>query len=65
MRVFRFRYDDWVKCNGCRWHVENLYVIASNEDEAKRLLERGDAGLCGDCFSQMLSDCGYQVVRNE
>ncbi|MEM2973311.1 MAG: hypothetical protein QXS50_04080 [Candidatus Caldarchaeum sp.] len=65
MRVFRFRYDDWVKCNGCRWPVENLYVLADDEAEATKLLERGDAGLCGDCLSEMLSDCGYQVVLNE
>lgn len=65
MRVFRFRYDGWVNCNGYRWSVQNPYVLADSEDEARKLLKRGDAGLCGDCLSEMLSDCGYQVMRNE
>ncbi|MEM2236951.1 MAG: hypothetical protein QXR26_08855 [Candidatus Caldarchaeum sp.] len=59
MRVFKFQSDEWSKCGGYCSEVQNLYnILADSEAEAKKLLESGDAGLCGDCLSEMLAECG-------
>ena len=61
MRVFRLVFDEGVKCGGCLWRVHSLYVLAESEEEAWELYKHGEAGLCGDCFSKMLADAGYEV----
>jgi hypothetical protein len=57
-RVFRIRdgNGDELKCYGCGWRVTNLYVLATSKSEARRLYMSKDAGLCGDCFSEMLME---------
>jgi hypothetical protein len=45
---------DLVKCNGCNWRVSVLYVRANTREEAIKLLVSGDAGLCGDCYADLL-----------
>lgn len=40
-----------------------LYVLAASEKEAKQLLEEGLAGLCGDCFSDLLTEGGYEITK--
>ncbi|MDV3293467.1 MAG: hypothetical protein LYZ70_04275 [Nitrososphaerales archaeon] len=63
-RTYRFRSEDLVeagirendKCGGCNWEVTFLYVMATSEKSAVKLLRSGDAGLCGNCYSDMLAD---------
>ena len=57
-RVFRIRdgNGDDLKCYGCGWRVTNLYVLAASKSEAISLYMSEDAGLCGDCFSEMLME---------
>jgi hypothetical protein len=57
-RVFRLRdgNGDDLKCYGCGWRVTNLYVLAASKSEAISLYMSADAGLCGDCFSEMLME---------
>jgi len=57
-RVYAVRHEggEELKCGGCNWRVSNLYVLARDVEEARQLLKRGEAGLCGDCFSEMLSE---------
>jgi hypothetical protein len=55
-------YGDTVKCGGCNWAVSRLYVLATSKKEAVRLFKRGEAGLCGDCFCDMLAEGGYEIV---
>jgi hypothetical protein len=57
-RVFRIRdgNGDNLKCYGCGWRVTNLYVLAASKSEAISLYMSKDAGLCGDCFSEMLME---------
>jgi len=57
-RVFRLRDSggDDLKCYGCGWRVTNLYVLATSKSEAISLYMSADAGLCGDCFSEMLME---------
>jgi hypothetical protein len=56
MRIYilKDKDGDWLKCSGCNWEVAHLYVLASSRDEAVSLYKRGDAGLCGDCFVELL-----------
>ena len=60
MRIYRFRVDE--KCPHCRWRVSSAYVLASSEDEAKSLMDRG-IWLCGNCLADMLVDGGYALKR--
>jgi hypothetical protein len=57
-RVFRLRDagGEELKCYGCGWRVTNLYVLATSKSEAMSLYMSKDAGLCGDCFSEMLME---------
>jgi hypothetical protein len=57
-RVFRLRdaRGEELKCYGCGWRVTNLYVLATSKSEAMSLYMSADAGLCGDCFSEMLME---------
>jgi len=52
------------KCGGCNWPASHQYVLATTLKEAKALYRRGEAGLCGDCMSQMLADGNY-IIDNE
>jgi hypothetical protein len=58
VRVYQLRHknDEELKCGGCNWHVSNLFVLATNKKEALRMYRRGEAGLCGDCFGEMLRE---------
>lgn len=60
--------DDWnyvnedeVKCSHCLWKVTRLFVLANSKEEAVMLVKRGDAGLCGECFSEMLWWKGIEI----
>ena len=48
------------KCPHCRWRVSTAYVVASDEDEAKNLVENG-IWLCGVCMADTLMDRGYTL----
>ena len=47
---------DQVKCNGCNWEVTRLFVRADSRAQAEQLLASGDAGLCGECYAEMLAE---------
>jgi hypothetical protein len=58
--------DDWayvneeeVKCGCCLWNVTKLFVLADSKEEAVELVKRGDAGLCGECFAELLAEEGF------
>jgi len=53
------------KCGGCGWRTNTFYVIAENEEEAKKLAKEGHAGLCGECLADLLANYGYEIVKNE
>ena len=55
-------YDGRVKCRGCNWEVSRLYVLAENKDEALQMIKNGEAGLCGDCMSDMIVEEGYEIL---
>lgn len=65
MRVFEFKSvdfgEDSVKCGCCNWRMSKLFVLATSKEEAMELVKSGSAGLCGDCFSEMLSELGIEV----
>lgn len=52
-RVIRKFYRDWKKCPSCNWPVSVLYSFTTNDID--------EEGLCGDCFMDMLVECGYDV----
>ena len=54
--------DEW-KCNYCHWPADFAYVLARTEDEARQLLEDGDAGLCGECIGDLISEEGYIIIK--
>ena len=60
LRIYRLGVDD--KCPHCRWRVTTAYVVASDEDEAKNLMENS-IWLCGNCMADMLVDEGYTLKR--
>jgi hypothetical protein len=58
--------EDWayvseeeVKCGCCLWNVTRLFVLADSKEEAVELVKRGDAGLCGECFAELLAEEGF------
>ena len=61
--TFRFRTEDLItegiiesdKCGCCNWNVVFWYVLAKTVRSAKSLIRRGEAGLCGNCYSDMLA----------
>jgi len=65
MRLFRFHFEDEVKCGGCNWRTYNLYVLADTREEAKDLLRKGEAGLCGECMCDLLSEGKYRILTEE
>jgi len=58
LRLYRFSSEARDgKCDRCNWSVDCLYVLATSEEEAEELFRKGEAGLCGYCFSDMLFEC--------
>ena len=57
--------DDGVKCGGCNWRVSYLYVLANSKEEALKMIENGEAGLCGNCMSDLIVDEDYQILIQE
>jgi len=51
------------KCGGCNWHSGNLYLMASSEEEAKKLYKEYERGLCGFCFTKMLYEEGFKINK--
>ncbi len=49
-------YDWEFKCGGCNWTTSRLYVRARSREKALELVESGDAGMCSDCYSDMLAE---------
>jgi len=45
-----FKVAENKKCGFCNWRVENLYLIAETEEEAKELYNVIGSGLCADCL---------------
>ena len=54
--------DDGVKCGGCNWRVSYLYVLAGSKEEALEMIENGEAGLCGNCMSDLIVEGNYQIL---
>jgi len=65
MRVFEIKAidlgEDSVKCGGCNWETNKLFVLADSKDEAIELVKGGLAGLCGDCFCEMLVERAIEI----
>jgi len=60
--------EDWnyisneeVKCGGCNWDTTKLYVIANSKEEAVKLVKEGNAGLCAECFMELVIEEGYEL----
>jgi hypothetical protein len=60
--------EDWnysgkeeVKCGGCNWAVTKLYVLAESRSEAVKLVKEGLAGLCSECFMEMIVQQGFEL----
>jgi len=60
--MFKIEREEGTHCGGCNWEAHIQYVIADTLEEAKELVDMGEAGLCGDCMCDMLSECGYEVT---
>ena len=43
------------KCGKCNWETSEFYVLAKSDKEAVKLLNNGNAGLCGNCMSELLT----------
>jgi hypothetical protein len=58
MPTYRIRSQtgEELKCRGCNWRVTNLYILAETPKEAVKLYLEGEAGLCGDCYGEMLRE---------
>ena len=63
MQVFAITVDD-VNCGCCNWEVGTLYVRAYSAQEAEKLYDSGEAGICGSCFADMLADDSEIVLRS-
>ncbi len=48
--------NEHVHCCECNWEVTKLFVLADTREKAVQLLLSGDAGLCGECYAEMLGD---------
>ncbi len=48
--------DGRIKCGGCGWGCDRLYVHADDREEAIKLLKSGYDGMCGECYAEMLAD---------
>lgn len=57
LKLFKFSMENEDEsCGGCNWETSTKYVIATNEEEAKKLMDEGLAGLCADCICEVLTD---------
>ena len=61
LQLFDVSGHDDEKCGGCNWRVAKLYALATSQKDAEKLKKKGEAGLCGDCMSQMLVEGKYAV----
>jgi len=55
--------DEEVKCGGCNWRVSRLFVLAKSKREAVKLVKEGNAGLCAECFMDMIVEEGFEMVK--
>ena len=60
-RIFEVEPTD--KCGGCNWPAYKLFVLAETQEVADELYRQGDAGLCGECFGELLVEVGYRVIN--
>lgn len=44
------------RCGGCNWDASKLVALADSQEDADRLFESGDAGMCGECMAEMLTE---------
>lgn len=51
-----FVVDEDSKCGCCNWETRTAYLFASSQEEAKKLFEENERGLCGDCMVSLLRD---------
>ncbi len=65
MRLFRFHFENEVKCGGCNWRTSNLYVLADTREEASNLLRKGEAGMCAECICELLNEEKYIILTEE
>ena len=70
LKVFKVSAEELgyetLKCGGCLWRTSAFYVLAESKEEALELIQKGEAGLCGDCFGELLADLsekGYQFHK--
>ncbi|MCI0560871.1 MAG: hypothetical protein MN733_20495 [Nitrososphaera sp.] len=68
MRLFRKATEEFEdelhgECAHCRWEVSFVYVLAEDSEDATRLIQNGEAGLCGDCMGDLLSELDYDITR--
>lgn len=47
---------DGFKCGGCNWECDKLFALAPSREKAKRQIEAGDIGMCGDCFAEFMAE---------
>ena len=64
LKLFDVSGDEDERCGGCNWRVSKLYALATSQEEANELKESGEAGLCGDCMSELFVDTGY-IINNK
>jgi len=64
-RCWNYVSKEEVKCSHCNWRTTRLFVIAKSKREAIKLVEEGQAGLCGECFAEMLANEGYELKISE
>ena len=50
-----------LKCGGCNWECGEFLVLADSQEEADALFVAQEAGMCGDCMTEMLKEEGYEV----
>lgn len=62
-QVYTIKKDD-MKCHGCNFHTNVLYVFAKSKKEAEKMYENGNGGICGECFSDMLTEDGIYILTN-
>ena len=68
MKIFRFDAkeitgEDQIRCWGCGFSTDALYVLASSREEAKKMILEGRAGLCGLCFAEMLATSDTEIIE--
>ena len=69
MRMYGYKAEDYpdlvTQCGHCGWCTTRIYVVADTHEQAVQLLESEEAGLCGDCMCDMLSECNYNITHEE